>query len=166
MTHQELFNRAVRAYRSHSGTLCKSWAAAPTFDTSAVGPVGEDGITPIILRTADGRYLGLCRYRKRVNYISTCIDCRTPDLDWYMVADEVWAGQAGYRRDETACLDCLEKRLGRGLTVADFTGAPINIQHLEPDGVPVAELIEYVATHHADAVFRFIAEREKTGHKG
>jgi hypothetical protein len=52
----------------------------------------------------------------------------------YMVLDEVWAracmplidpadpkGASGY-----LCIGCLEKRVGRKLHFADFTGAPIN----------------------------------------
>ena len=57
-----------------------------------------------------------------------------------MVTDEIWA-QAGmetdlipwYRPDGTPvgphdylCVGCLEARLGRELTAADFTDAPIN----------------------------------------
>jgi hypothetical protein len=61
-----------------------------------------------------------------------CKDCdkatmpRTGRTEWYMVRDEVWHeanGGRGY-----LCIACLERRLGRQLTAADLTGAPINVE--------------------------------------
>ena len=50
--------------------------------------------------------------------------------EYYMVTDEVWAlGGAGRG---FLCIGCLEARIGRRLTAADFTGAPCNWLPLFP----------------------------------
>lgn len=71
-----------------------------------------------------------------------CYDC-TSTQDWYMLRDEVWnqAWPEDYSKLRTRltlenqgkrvficlCYDCLEKRLGRSLTIDDFDlGLPIN----------------------------------------
>ena len=67
----------------------------------------------------------------------TCDDCGVDTIDigeWYMVQDSVWQQVVGYVGrasiypwDQTYfCVGCLERRLGRRLTSADFTDAPIN----------------------------------------
>jgi hypothetical protein len=74
-----------------------------------------------------------------------CADCGIETLDddnWYMLHNHVWesawpgsrttravleAGDDGIAPfSEFLCIDCLEKRLGRGLTPHDFSDAPIN----------------------------------------
>lgn len=65
---------------------------------------------------------------------SPCRDCGTdtyPDppepgagCEWYMLRDDLWK-TAGAGRGYL-CIACLEHRLGRQLTAADFTGAPVN----------------------------------------
>lgn len=42
----------------------------------------------------------------------------------YMIKDHLW--NQIRRRNQFVCLSCVEKRLGRKLTIADFTDAPIN----------------------------------------
>jgi hypothetical protein len=42
-----------------------------------------------------------------------------------MVWDTVWH-EAGLRSDETCCLACLERRLGRPLSIDDFPPVPVN----------------------------------------
>jgi hypothetical protein len=64
-----------------------------------------------------------------------CSDCGIPTAprrgprEWYMVTDEVWAA-AGMRPgavvDGALCIGCLERRLGRRLTSADFLDLPVN----------------------------------------
>ena len=73
-----------------------------------------------------------------------CLDCgvdtRQTD-EWYGVNDDVWAaaGMLAYEPDRSVslvryeearsqflCIGCLESRLGRQLTPADFSGAAIN----------------------------------------
>jgi hypothetical protein len=69
-----------------------------------------------------------------------CVDCglgtRTAHEYPYMVCDEVWElAWVGRRKSwsapgmEVLCIGCLEARLGRRLTRADFTGAPCNDPH-------------------------------------
>lgn len=56
-----------------------------------------------------------------------CIDCRTrTDDEYYMVQDEIWQDAVGWGSAGEICIGCLEKRLGRRLVAADFTGAPVN----------------------------------------
>jgi ribosomal protein L34E len=58
-----------------------------------------------------------------------CKDCGTSTHDmreYYMVHDSVW-GDAGMNPYEgMLCIGCLEDRLGRRLTPADFTDAEVN----------------------------------------
>jgi hypothetical protein len=54
-----------------------------------------------------------------------CFDCGW--CDDYIVVDEVWA-IAGLKPDDHCCLACLERRLKRQLTLADFQPFPINRQ--------------------------------------
>lgn len=57
-----------------------------------------------------------------------CMDCTVDTLaidEYYMVTDGVWE-LANPQRCGMLCIGCLEKRLGRTLTAADFTAAPIN----------------------------------------
>lgn len=51
-----------------------------------------------------------------------------------MVGDDVWFAATGHPGwpwpgdpDDILCIGCLEKRLGRSLTAADFTDVPANI---------------------------------------
>ena len=71
-----------------------------------------------------------------------CFDCGIDTLatggDWYMVHNDLWklawpntkqaSGRVEKPLSEILCLCCLESRLGRTLTPADFTDAPINNQ--------------------------------------
>jgi hypothetical protein len=43
----------------------------------------------------------------------------------YMIRDDVWA-DAATRGERLLCIGCAEKRIGRFLTPADFTDAPVN----------------------------------------
>lgn len=55
-----------------------------------------------------------------------CLDCRRDTSDeYYMVHDELWL-EANPDDDGMLCVLCLEARLGRQLTAADFTDAPVN----------------------------------------
>lgn len=55
-----------------------------------------------------------------------CADCRTDSTEErYMVNDDVWAA-AGMCMFGFLCIGCLEERLGRRLTAADFIDVPLN----------------------------------------
>ncbi|MCX5045180.1 hypothetical protein OG921_18600 [Aldersonia sp. NBC_00410] len=57
-----------------------------------------------------------------------CLDCGvdTDAIDeYYMVHDALWREAAAGERAQL-CIDCLEARLGRTLTAADFTDAEVN----------------------------------------
>lgn len=62
----------------------------------------------------------------------TCFDCGR-DVgsrglnEAYMIHNALWDGELGLDNTvDVLCVECLEKRLGRALTPADFTDAPIN----------------------------------------
>lgn len=50
---------------------------------------------------------------------SGCTDCGGP-TDLYALEDDVWFKQARARSDTNLCIPCLERRLRRRLTAADF----------------------------------------------
>lgn len=57
-----------------------------------------------------------------------CLDCNVNTLfidEYYMVQFPLWA-EANPAEAGMLCIGCLEKRIGRTLTVNDFTEAPIN----------------------------------------
>ncbi|MDB4278011.1 hypothetical protein N9917_00115 [Deltaproteobacteria bacterium] len=55
-----------------------------------------------------------------------CVQCSKPEgPDYYMVTDEVWQ-QAQVPALSVLHLHCLEARLGRRLTIVDFTDVPVN----------------------------------------
>jgi hypothetical protein len=57
-----------------------------------------------------------------------CLDCgiNTDAIDeYYMLRNEVWA-EANPGIDGQLCISCVERRIGRTLTAADFTGGRVN----------------------------------------
>jgi hypothetical protein len=57
-----------------------------------------------------------------------CLDCRinTDAIDeYYMLRNEVWT-EVNPEIDGHLCISCVERRLGRILTPADFTGGQVN----------------------------------------
>ena len=61
-----------------------------------------------------------------------CLDCKEETIfradradEYYMIHDALWL-QAHPARKGKLCIGCLEQRLGRRLTPADFTDAPVN----------------------------------------
>lgn len=58
-----------------------------------------------------------------------CRDCRVDTQrngEYYMVHDEIWALAGLDVCDGMLCIGCLERRLDRELTRADFPDVPIN----------------------------------------
>jgi len=60
-----------------------------------------------------------------------CRDCEldTRHNDYYMVHNDIWIKAFG-RGDGMLCIQCLEKRIARKLTVNDFTKCPVNEDYL------------------------------------
>jgi hypothetical protein len=65
--------------------------------------------------------------------VKECADCDRPTLtyrpglgwaagecEWYMVRDDVWRSAGMTLSGGCLCLECLERRIGRPLTGADF----------------------------------------------
>jgi hypothetical protein len=52
-----------------------------------------------------------------------CVDCAKDTLggEYYMVADDVWAASGLAPNGGMLCLACLGNRIGRPLTMGDFT---------------------------------------------
>lgn len=68
------------------------------------------------------------RLMKNVDMSFYCMDCKvhTGTLnEYYMVHDDIWLF-ANPDDFGMLCVSCLETRLGRMLTPADFTDAPVN----------------------------------------
>lgn len=70
-----------------------------------------------------------------------CVDCTTDTAqrgvdEYFMVTDKVWAAAGIDRRGGMLCVGCLEARLGRRLTAADFTAVPVNDWRSGPFGLP------------------------------
>ena len=61
----------------------------------------------------------------------------------YMVQDLLWARATRGRTRSFLCIGCLEQRIGRELTAADFTDVPIN----QPRHVDTPRLAARKATH-------------------
>ncbi len=56
----------------------------------------------------------------------TCLDCEDICVDDYYLNNDVWASMGLGRHDGRLHLKCAENRLGRPLTLDDFSPAPIN----------------------------------------
>jgi hypothetical protein len=57
-----------------------------------------------------------------------CLDCKVNTdaiNEYYMLRNEVWA-EANPETDGKLCISCVERRIGRTMTAADFTGGKIN----------------------------------------
>jgi hypothetical protein len=63
-----------------------------------------------------------------------CNDCATPTMqsEYYMVNDAIWRAATKSQRVHFLCIGCLEGRLGRELTAADFTGCQLNTAPEQP----------------------------------
>jgi hypothetical protein len=59
-----------------------------------------------------------------------CFDCEMDIPQNYMVHDEVWELAGLASNGGLLCFDCLENRLGRKLTIDDFSDKPINAEIL------------------------------------
>jgi hypothetical protein len=68
-----------------------------------------------------------------------CVDCRKCTFcsgEYYMVADALWSASGMGPFDGMLCLLCLEQRIGRELTINDFTAVvPRRWKHHQPDRV-------------------------------
>ena len=59
-----------------------------------------------------------------------CLDCGINTLtqteEYYVVHDDVWLASGLTKSAGMLCIGCLEERIGRELTAADFPDYPIN----------------------------------------
>ena len=83
-------------------------------------PGDDEGLTAHGFATrqeAEAYIEGLWQKRQRF----LCIGCGKDTMggEYYMVSDELWAASGG--GNWMLCLACLERRIGRELTLADFT---------------------------------------------
>lgn len=68
------------------------------------------------------------------NFIKLCEDCQIDirlkpkgNGDGYMIYDQIWSTATKSKIKIYLCVFCLEKRLGRELTPADFTACALNL---------------------------------------
>jgi hypothetical protein len=69
-----------------------------------------------------------------------CLDCGVNVIrigDWYMLSDAIWVDQFGLGWDDNLCVACVEKRLGRRLSLPDFGGFPAAVV----EGYPVSKAL-------------------------
>jgi len=59
-----------------------------------------------------------------------CMDCHGATLDWYMVRDDLWRELVGDKYCGYLCYECLEYRLGRGMTSDDLSDPTVNLPDL------------------------------------
>jgi hypothetical protein len=64
--------------------------------------------------------------RREVSKHRFCIECGTEVLDYYALDDDIWTAVAGEPDAGALHLGCVEKRLGRRLTVEDFKRVATN----------------------------------------
>lgn len=56
----------------------------------------------------------------------SCCDCRILEPEMFMVHNHIWY-EAHYEQRDLVCQPCFEKRIGRALTMDDFTLCPLNL---------------------------------------
>jgi len=57
--------------------------------------------------------------------VRVCCVCGERTIDHYMVKSSTWK-EAGFVWTDIVCLECLQRRLVRPLTIKDFKTCPIN----------------------------------------
>jgi hypothetical protein len=103
------------------------------------------------------RWIRWLRFRRRWVPIP-CADCGVDVVplnplggrDWhrYMVTDQVWADAGMASLGGWLCIPCLETRLGRPLTGADFKPLPLNDPGIDDDAPRLDELKWAAWEHH------------------
>ena len=93
----------------------------------------KDGLTPEAVTLTRKLYLPL-----------PCATCGTDVIDErFMVRDHVWETEAGLAKDAGwLCVECLEDRLGRTLTAADFEDCLLNTDSRYPRSHRLKERLE------------------------
>ena len=62
-------------------------------------------------------------YDPEIDTISRCVDCDKETIgcgEYYRVSDELWTASGMSPGSGMLCLSCLEKRIGRPLSLEDF----------------------------------------------
>lgn len=84
------------------------------------------------LASAIEEYDDWCEDNTEEHVPCACADCGTDTTpeegpwEWYMVQESIWVQANPDKTVNYLCIGCLERRLGRQLTAADFTNVPIN----------------------------------------
>ena len=78
------------------------------------------------------RHISPNERRENIDRWTNCLHCGQFFAGDYLVLDCVWKAAGLKRRDGVIHLKCLEERLGRHLTMADFKPSPANdaIEHM------------------------------------
>jgi hypothetical protein len=59
----------------------------------------------------------------------SCAYCKAPEPRMFMVHNHIWLS-TGFRPRDVVCQPCLEKRIGRKLTLEDYTICPLNFDQV------------------------------------
>ena len=87
-------------------------------------------------KSTNGVWLTDCVPPEFLNH--PCSDCYKQVNRGYMVNNALWEAAGAQSNNEVLHVECLEKRLGRKLTGADFTDVPINVMNgfIPPERCP------------------------------
>lgn len=97
---------------------------------SAVKTQGSIERVTLFLRALHGEDVDIPDLPPVPDHVFCCVDCQvnTSDLgEYYMVSDAIWAATGLDDDGGMLCIGCLESRIGRKLTPADFSDALINV---------------------------------------
>lgn len=90
----------------------------------------DDDYVEILYEDGTVEYVFKRKFERRLKRRQYCMDCYKHWGGWYMIHDHLWQkicpGEVGH-----LCINCCQRRLGRNLTEADFTDAPINVRIIE-----------------------------------
>ena len=123
------FRVTVKMAREYSATI-KVWATDQAEADQMALDLFEEHVYDI--NGAHGVSLGLPPpwdeheshdYDPEIDTISRCVDCGKETIgcgEYYRVSDELWAASGISPGSGMLCLSCLEKRIGRPLTLEDF----------------------------------------------
>ena len=130
----------------------------PSPDRQALPVLRRDREARTVVAVDVTRWRRWLRYRRRWLPIP-CADCGIDVVplnplgarDWqrFMVTDATWAAAGMEPLGGWLCVDCLESRLGRPLTGADFQPVPLNDPDVDDETPRLAELKRAAAEHHA-----------------
>jgi hypothetical protein len=153
----KMFGVTIKVIREHTATITVKARDQDEADRIALDLFDKQ------VFTGDGGELGLPGWwtehepslsDAEIDTKFRCIDCgkNTQGGEYYMVYNEIWAASGVAPHGGMLCLACLERRIGRPLTMGDFTSIVPSLECWErhiaqrdrplPEAVPLSLLDE------------------------